>query len=179
LTAESILKKSYSDRKKRQQETEKTAFPSQFKGARCKVCLVKENDQLPPVLINNAERAYGLVKDELVASDRETLLSIMLDTGLYLIGIETVAMGSINVCGSTVSELFRSAILASAAKIILLHNHPSGSLDPSSADIEFTRNAIRCGNLLGIKLQDHIVVSSRGYVSMNERGLINVNEKPF
>jgi DNA repair protein RadC len=178
LTAESILKRAYS-RKNRQPDNQETDNPTLFKNARCKVCLIKENDQLPPVLINNAHRAYALVKDEIVSSDRETLLSIMLDTGMYLIGIETVAMGSINVCGSSVPEIFKSAILANAVGIILLHNHPSGNLDPSSADIEFTRHASKCGNLLGIKLHDHIVVSSRGYTSMNERGLIDTNEKPL
>jgi len=151
-----------------------------FKGAHCKVCLIKENDQLPQMLINSANRAYQLVKDELATLDRETLLSIMLDTGLHLIGIETVAIGSINVCGATVSEIFKSALLANAACIILCHNHPSGNPELSSTDIEFTKNAIKCGNLLGIRVHDHLVVTgSRGYVSMNERGLINVTEKPF
>ena len=178
MAAESILKRTYSKKKIKpdNQEAEKAAL---FRGARCKVCLVKENDHVPPILVNNSEKAYDLVKDELVSSDRETLLSIMLDTQLHLIGIETVAIGSINVCGSTVSELFKSAMLANASCLILLHNHPSGEIEPSSADIAFTRNVIRCGNILGIKVHDHIVVSSRGYVSMNERGLINVNEKPF
>lgn len=180
MTAESILKKAYSSRKRKSdnQDTEKTDFRS-YMGARCKVCLIRENDQLPPILINNAKKAYELVRDELVTADRETLLSLMLDTRLHLIGIETVAIGSINVCGASVAEIFRSAIVAAAANIILLHNHPSGDIDPSSADIDFTKNVIKCGNLLGIRIQDHLVVSSRGFVSMNERGLINVNEKPF
>ena len=75
------------------------------------------------------------------------------------------------------SEVFKSAILSNASCIILCHNHPSGDLEPSSADVEFTKNVIKSGNLLGIRVHDHLVVSSRGYVSMNERGLINVNEK--
>jgi len=101
------------------------------------------------------------------------LFSIMLDTKLYLIGIETVAIGSLNVCGSTISEVFRSAILANAACMIMAHNHPSGDVEPSAEDIAFTKNLIKCGKLLGIKVHDHLIISSRGFLSMSDRGLIN------
>jgi DNA repair protein RadC len=175
LTAESILKRAYSDKKKTQsQEPDRSSI---YKSARCKVCLIRENEHLPLVLINNPAKAYELVKDELVSADRETLLSIMLATDLHLIGIETVAMGSINACGSTVAEIFRSAILAAASNILLIHNHPSGNLEPSSADVEFTTNVIKCGKLLGINVQDHLIVSSRGFVSMRDKGLLNVTDK--
>jgi DNA repair protein RadC len=173
LTAESILKRAYADKKKQPQHQDKE-IPSIYKGARCKVCLIKENDQLPPVLINNANKVYELVKDELATADRETLLSIMLDTSLHLIGIETVAIGSINACGSKVSEIFKSAILSNASCIILCHNHPSGSLEPSVEDIAFTKNIIKCGILLNIKVHDHLIISNRGFWSMSEQGLIRV-----
>ena len=176
MTAESILKRAYINKKSKteNQETEKTGIIKQYKGARCKVCLIKENDQLPPIKINNANKVYELVKDEIASSDREIMLSIMLDTSLHLIGIETVAIGSINVCGSKVSEIFKSAILANATCIILCHNHPSGSIEPSAEDIAFTKHIILCGRMMGIKVHDHLVVSSRGYCSMNEQGLIRI-----
>jgi DNA repair protein RadC len=171
LTAESILKRAYTGKIKKSESQEKVK-PSIYKAARCKVCLVRENDQLPPIRINNAVKVYELVKDEIASSDREIMLSIMLDTGLQLIGVETVAIGSINVCGSKVSEIFKSAILSNASCIILCHNHPSGSLEPSIEDIAFTKNIIKCGMMMGIKVHDHLVISNRGYCSMNERGLI-------
>ena len=176
MTAESILKRAYINKKSKteNQETEKTGIIKQYKGARCKVCLIRENDQLPPLLINNSNKVYELVREELVTADRETLLSIMLDTSLHLIGIETVAIGSINVCGSKVSEIFKSAILANATCIILCHNHPSGCIEPSTEDIAFTKHVILCGRMIGIKVHDHLVVSSRGYCSMNEQGLIRI-----
>ena len=176
MTAESILKRAYATKKSKpeNQETEKTGFIEQYKGARCKVCLIKENDQLPSMLINNSSKVFELVREELVTADRETLLSIMLDTSLHLIGIETVAIGSINVCGSKISEIFKSAILANATCIILCHNHPSGCLEPSAEDIAFTKHVILCGRMIGIKVHDHLVVSSRGYCSMNEQGLIKL-----
>jgi len=176
LTTESILKRRYSIKKieTSHQETETTDLLNRYRNTRCKVCLIRENDPLPPVRINNAEKVYRLVKDELASSDRETMLSIMLDTGLHLIGIETVAIGSLNVCGSTVSEIFKSAILTNAACIILAHNHPSGNLEPSPEDVAFTHNLIRCGKLLGIRVHDHLIVSSKGFMSMDEHGLIHL-----
>lgn len=173
MTAESILKRTYTG-KTRKSEHQEEKKQSVYKGARCRVCLIRENDQLPPMKINNASKVYELVKDEIASSDREIMLSIMLDSGLNLIGIETVAIGSLNVCGSTTSEIFKSAILANASCIILCHNHPSGSLEPSVEDIAFTRNVIRSSTLLNIKVHDHLVVSNRGYCSMNEQGLIRV-----
>jgi DNA repair protein RadC len=176
LTAESILKRAYTTKKSKpdNQETENIDFINRYKGARCKVCLIKEKDQLPPMKINNANKVYELVKDEIASSDREILLSVMLDSSLHLIGIETVAIGSINVCGSTISEIFKGAILANATCIILCHNHPSGSLEASAEDIAFTKNVINCGMMMGIRVHDHLVVSSRGYCSMNECGLIKL-----
>jgi DNA repair protein RadC len=173
LTAESILKKVYTDKKKQPQPQDKLK-PSIYKGARCKVCLIRENDQLPPIKINNSNKAYDLVRDEIASLDRETLLSIMLDASLHLIGIETVAIGSINVCGSTISEVFKSAILSNASCIILCHNHPSGLLEPSAEDIAFTKNIIKCGLMLNIKVHDHLIISNRGFWSMSEQGLIRV-----
>jgi len=171
LTAESILKRVHSAKKKEAgyQEQEKTSTNRDF---HCKVCLIRENDNLPKILINNSEKVYQLIKDELAPADREIMLSIMLDTKLYLIAIETVAIGRLNVCGSTATEVFKSAILANSACIILVHNHPSGDFEPSNEDIAFTKNMIKCGQLLGIKVQDHLIISGRGYISMSERGLI-------
>jgi DNA repair protein RadC len=64
------------------------------------------------------------------------------------------------------------AVLHSALAFILVHNHPSGSLEPSRDDLEFTRSMARAGELMGINLYDHLIVSRRGYVSLRERGLM-------
>ncbi|MCZ6694994.1 MAG: hypothetical protein O7A63_00500, partial [Acidobacteria bacterium] len=60
----------------------------------------------------------------------------------------------------------------SALAFILVHNHPSGSLEASRDDVEFTKAMARAGDLIGISLYDHLIVSRRGYVSLKERGLI-------
>ncbi len=69
-------------------------------------------------------------------------------------------------------EVFRSALLAAAPAIILFHNHPSGDPTPSREDVGITRQVCEAGELLGIRVLDHLVVGAEGYVSMRERGLL-------
>ena len=165
----SILKRKYFMQNPAPEEQEETSqIISRYKSSCCKVCLIKEDNPLPPIQITRADEAYRLIRHELAMADRETLLSIMLDTKLFLIGIQTIAIGSLNTCGSSVKEVFKSAILANAACIVLAHNHPSGDLLPSRCDVSFTQNVLRCGNLLDIKLHDHLIVSQKGYVSIRD-----------
>ena len=97
------------------------------------------------------------------------MLSILLTGNLRLVGVETVAIGSQNMVGASTGEMFKSAILANANCVILCHNHPSGELSPSSEDLKFTENVIKCGEILGIRIKDHLIVSSEGYISITER----------
>ena len=69
-------------------------------------------------------------------------------------------------------EVFSDAIVDRAASIILVHNHPSGDTEPSQEDIAITKRLVEAGELLGIKVHDHVIVSKNGYTSMKERGLI-------
>ena len=137
------------------------------------MCLVRENTSDEVIKISKPADAYELVKDELVNSDREILLSIMLTVKNDLIGVETVSIGSIIKITIAPRDVFKSAILANAVAIIICHNHPSGELVPSDADMELTKQLIAAGELLGIKVLDHLIVSNRGY-----RSLIEYNEFP-
>ena len=118
--------------------------------------------------LTNRSDAYELVKDELVNSDREMLLSIMLTVKNDLIGVETVSIGSITASTTTPRDVFKSAILANAVAIIVCHNHPSGELVPSNGDIKITKQLIAAGELLGIKVLDHLIVSNQGYKSLRD-----------
>ena len=146
----------------------KPNFNQNYKGMRCRVCLVRENASDEIIKINNESDAYELVKDELVNSDREILLSVMLTVKNDLIGVETVSIGSITASTTTPRDIFKSAILANAVAIIVCHNHPSGELVPSKNDIEITRQLIAAGELLGIKVLDHLIVSNQGYKSLRD-----------
>ena len=151
----------------------KPNFNHNYKGIRCRVCLVRENTGDEIIKICKPADAYELVKDELINSDREILLSVMLTVRNDLIGVETVSIGSITASTTTPRDIFKSAILANAVAIIVCHNHPSGELVPSKNDIEITKQLIAAGELLGIKVLDHLIVSNRGY-----RSLIEYNEFP-
>ena len=146
----------------------KPKFNQNYKGIRCRVYLVRESDGDEVITIKNSNDAYELVKEELVNSDRERFLSIMLTVRNHLIGVETAYIGSIQACIISPRDLFKSAILANASGVILCHNHPSGDLEPSSSDLEITRNLIQAGELLGIKVLDHLIVSSQGYRSLRD-----------
>jgi DNA repair protein RadC len=146
----------------------KPNFNQNYKGIRCRVCLVRENTSDEIIKINSESDAYELVKDELVHSDREMLLSVMLTVKNDLIGVETVSIGSITASTTTPRDVFKSAILANAVAIIICHNHPSGELVPSNGDIKITKQLIEAGELLGIKVLDHLIVSSQGYKSLRD-----------
>jgi DNA repair protein RadC len=139
-----------------------------YGGIRCRVCLVKEGDADENISLCNADQIHALVKDELVSADREIMLSLLLTIKNHLIGVETVAIGSLNSTSLVPREIFKGAILANAAAIVLCHNHPSGGLTPSKEDIRLTKEMIEAGKLLGIQVLDHLIVSSQGYVTIKD-----------
>ena len=144
-------------------------FSRNYKGIRCRVYLVRETNNNDEVIrINAPSEVYELVKDELAIADRETFLSVVFASRNILIGVETISIGSVEGTLITPREVFKSAILANAVSIILCHNHPSGDLIPSKEDIEATKKLIDAGELLGIKVLDHLIVSSEGYKSLRE-----------
>ena len=146
----------------------KPNFNQNYKGIRCRVCLVRDGTSDEIIKINNESDAYELVKDELINSDREILLSVMLTVRNDLIGVETVSIGSITASTTTPRDIFKSAILANAVAIIVCHNHPSGDLTPSNEDIKITKQLTAAGELLGIKVLDHLIVSNQGYKSLRD-----------
>ncbi len=121
--------------------------------------------------VGSPAEAYTLVRD-LKLARKEHLVALYLDAQNRLIRRETVSIGSLNTTRTHPREVLQPAIVHSALAFILVHNHPSGSLDPSRDDVEFTHTMARAGELMGIALYDHLIVSHRGYVSMKEKGLL-------
>jgi DNA repair protein RadC len=121
--------------------------------------------------VGSPAEAYVLVRD-LKAARKEHLVALYLDAQNRLIRRETVSIGGLNTTRTHPREVLQPAIVHSALAFILVHNHPSGSLEPSRDDVEFTRTIARAGELMGINLYDHLIVSARGYVSLKEKGLI-------
>ncbi len=109
---------------------------------------------------------------DIVGRDRETFVTLHLDTRNCPIAMEVVSIGTLN--GSMVHprEVFKAAILNNAAQIILAHNHPSGDPTPSREDIELTKRMREAGELLGIEVLDHLIVTAdQGFFSMKEGNL--------
>jgi DNA repair protein RadC len=121
--------------------------------------------------VGSPAEAYALVRD-LRAARKEHLVALYLDAQNRLILKETVSIGSLNTTRTHPREVLQPAVVHSALAFVLVHNHPSGSLDPSRDDVEFTRAMQRAGELMGVSLYDHIIVSRRGYISLKERGLM-------
>jgi DNA repair protein RadC len=89
-----------------------------------------------------------------------------------VLGNRTITVGLLNHSLVHPREVFADAITDRAASVICVHNHPSGSLEPSSQDIAITQQLKEAGALVGIPLIDHIIVSRAGHLSMRERGLV-------
>lgn len=108
-----------------------------------------------------------------VESPAEEFLALFLDAANKVIGFERIARGTLTGVEVHPREVFRGAILASAAAIVVGHNHPSGDPTPSVEDIALTRRLRQAGELLGIPVLDHIVVGEDGHSSLARCDLLD------
>lgn len=106
--------------------------------------------------------------------EKEHQLVVGLNGRLKLKYIELVSIGTLNASMVHPREIFRTAILTAAAKIIMAHNHPSGSIRPSEDDLEITHRITKAGKIIGIPLLDHLIISTKNHkwFSMADEGLI-------
>jgi len=132
--------------------------------------LILEAPNERPVIHSPAEAAE-LVQYEMSALEQEELRVILLDTRNRVQHIESIYRGSVNSSQVRVAEIFKTAIRRNASNIIVIHNHPSGDPTPSPDDIAITRAILQAGELLDVKLLDHIIVGSGRFESLKERGL--------
>jgi len=121
--------------------------------------------------VSSPREAYELVRD-LKRARKEHLVALYLDAQNHLIQRETISIGALNTTRTHPREILQPAILHSALAFVLVHNHPSGSLEPSRDDLDFTRSIARAAELIGVALTDHLIVSPRGYLSLKERGVL-------
>lgn len=104
--------------------------------------------------------------------DREECVAALVDTANSLIGLVQISVGGLAASIVEPRQIFKAAILANAAAVICLHNHPSGNPEPSREDIRITRQLVEAGKLLGIPLHDHVIIAENTYTSLAERGLM-------
>lgn len=122
-------------------------------------------EKIKPRLIS-PQAVFDSVK-EIRESKKEHLLAIYLDVKNREISREIISVGTLTASLVHPREIFEPAIRQLAAGIILVHNHPSGETEPSKEDIDVTKKLQKAGNLLGIEIVDHIIVSKGGYLSIN------------
>jgi DNA repair protein RadC len=129
-------------------------------------------DNRGKVTIRTPEDVLSQVKGSLKDKKKEHLLTILLDTRNHLIRIATVSIGSLDSSIVHPREVFKEAISASAASVILVHNHPSGDPQPSDDDIKITQRLVEAGKIIGIEVLDHVILGDETYVSIKDRGSI-------
>ena len=115
---------------------------------------------------------YALVKEYLQGTDREHFIALFLDSRSAVIGINTVSVGTLTESLVHPREVFKGAILANAASLIIAHNHPSGDHFPSEADRAVTAKLKESGRILGIWLEDHVVIGRDAFTSFRQEGLL-------
>jgi len=112
-----------------------------------------------------------LVSD-ITGKSQEHFVCITLNGAHEVIERRTITVGLLNHSLVHPREVFADAITDRAAAVICVHNHPSGSLEPSQQDIEITRQLREAGEILGIRVLDHVIVARSGYTSLRERGIL-------
>jgi DNA repair protein RadC len=148
-----------------------TAKASQIKsaleiGRRLMMALPQDRPQ-----VRSPADVANLLMLEMGLLEQEHLRVILMDTKNYVVRVATVYSGSLNTAVIRVGEVFRDAIRANCASLIVVHNHPSGDPTPSPEDIRVTEMLVDAGKLLDIAVLDHVVIGRNRYVSLKERGL--------
>jgi DNA repair protein RadC len=105
----------------------------------------------------------------------EKFIALLLDGRHRVLREEVVSQGTLTASLVHPREVFRPALRESAAALILVHNHPSGDPAPSAEDREVTRRLVRAGELLGVRIIDHVVVAERGFCSLKEEGALEAD----
>ena len=129
----------------------------------------------PPIYsnepMNNPDAAIRVMNEFLSQMDRELFCIVNLQADLTPINMNIVSVGSLNEALINPREIFKSAILSNAHSMMLIHNHPSGNLTPSTSDIQTTARMQELGELMGISLVDHIITGRNGnYYSFRDKG---------
>ena len=122
--------------------------------------------------ISSPKDAYEMIKEQLEGLDREQFIIACLNTKNEPTNISVVSVGSLNKAIIHPREVFKTAILSNAASIMAFHNHPSGETTPSQQDIQLTNRLYEAGELLGIKLLDHLIIGDGTFTSLKEKGYL-------
>jgi len=122
--------------------------------------------------IKTASDVYQYYVDELQNKTKEYFYALFLDTKNRILKEELVSIGTLNESLIHPRELFNSAVQASCNSVIIVHNHPSGDCVPSDSDKEVTKVLVEAGEIMGIKVLDHVIIGKEGFMSLKESGIM-------
>lgn len=125
------------------------------------------------LVFNDPSTIASYYMEQLRHRKRETVVLLMLNSACALIREDVLSTGTVNTSLITPREIFVDALRYEAVSVILLHNHPSGNAVPSEADIQITERVRQAGEMIGIKLADHIIIGDHQYYSFQENGYIH------
>ncbi|MDW8395871.1 MAG: DNA repair protein RadC [Anaerolineae bacterium] len=132
--------------------------------------MLAERDAQP--VVRSPDDAAQLLMLRMGTLQHEEVHLLLLDTRNRVTDWRVMYRGTLNAANMRIAELFREAVRANSAAIIVAHNHPSGDPTPSAEDIAVTRSIAQAGKLLDVDVLDHIVIAHNRYVSLKERGLL-------
>jgi DNA repair protein RadC len=124
-------------------------------------------------LLNNPQAVYEFIIKYFAGEKREIFKVVVLSTSGRVKRVKTMTEGTLSASLVDVRAVFKFAILEDAASIIVVHNHPSGKLEPSKEDIQITKDLVCSGKFLDIPVHDHLIVGVTGYLSMRNAGYIS------
>ncbi len=133
---------------------------------------VSQSTQVKEGTVSSSTWVGNYLQKELSDLNQENVMALYLNTKNEIIKKDIVFIGSLNTSVAHPREIFNRAISYSAARIIVAHNHPSGNVEPSEADLSFTRRMIEAGEILGIEVLDHFIIGEDCYLSLREEGYV-------
>ncbi len=118
--------------------------------------------------IKTGDDVFYLVKDDMENCLQEKFMVVYLDTKKYVINKKVIFVGTVNNSSITPRDVFREAVKLNSASMILVHNHPAGSILPSYEDVYLTNEFIKLGKMMGISVIDHLIIGKNKYYSFRE-----------
>ncbi len=124
------------------------------------------------ILLDSPKAVTNYLREKIGKTKKEHFMILCLDTSNNLVKISDISIGTLNASLIHPREVFKEAIQASAARVILAHNHPAGNLTPSKEDIKITKSLVAAGKIIDIEVLDHIIVSNTSFCSFKEKDLV-------
>jgi DNA repair protein RadC len=157
-------------------EVHQLEMSSLFKVSELELVYRKQPEPLNSYQISCSISAYDAFKqtwDENKLGFIEEFKILLLDNRNYCLGISEISKGGLDSCPVDARVVFSTALQSKTTRIILAHNHPSGNLKPSQADLDLTSRLIEIGKILCIKINDHLIVTPNSYYSFADNGLMH------